>query len=55
MSTCSVNFPPSRPEALVVDAVVRGEVDGHDVRAAGVGTAGLCVSTERLQIPSVIS
>ena len=52
MSTCSVNFLPSCPEALVVDTVVRGEVDGHDVGAAGVGTAGLCVSTERLQIPS---
>ena len=52
MSTCSVNFLPSCPEALVVDTVVRGEVDGHDVRAACVGTAGLCVSTERLQIPN---
>ena len=51
MSTCSVNFLPSCPEALVVDTVVRGEVDGHDVGAACVGTAGLCVSTERLEIP----
>ena len=40
--------------SLVVDTVVRGEVDGHDVRAACVGTAGLCVSTERLEIPSDI-
>ena len=54
MSTCSVNFLPSCPEALVVDTVVRGEIDGHDVGGAGVGTAGLCVSTERLQIPSDI-
>ena len=54
MSTCSVNFLPSCPEALVVDTVVRGEVDGHDVGAACVGTAGLCVSTERLQIPNDI-
>ena len=55
MSTCSVNFLPSCPEALVVDTVVRGEVDGHDVGAACVGTAGLCVSTERLEIPNDIS
>ena len=54
MSTCSVNLLPSYPEALVVDTVVRGEIDGHDVGAAGVGTAGLCVSTERLQIPNDI-
>ena len=54
MSTWSVNFLPSCPEALVVDTVVRGEIDGHDVGAAGVGTAGLCVSTERLQIPNDI-
>ena len=52
MSTCSVNFLPSCPEALVVDTVVRGEVDGHDVRGAYVGTAGLCVSTEGLEIPN---
>ena len=50
--TCSVDFLPSCPEALVVDTVVRCEVDGHDVGAAGVGTAGLCVSTERLEIPN---
>ena len=55
MSICSVNFLPSCPEALVVDTVVGGEIDGHDVGAACVGTAGLCVSTERLEIPSVIS
>ena len=54
MSTCSVNLPPSRPEALVVDTVVCGEVDGHYVGAACVGTAGLCVSTERLEIPNDI-
>ena len=54
VSTCSVNFFPSRPEALVVDTVVCGEVDGHYVGAACVGTAGLCVSTERLQIPNHI-
>ena len=54
MSTCSVNFLPSCPEALVVDTVVRGEVDGHDVGATCVGTAGLCVSTECLEIPSDI-
>ena len=54
MSACSVNFLPSCPEALVVDTVVRGEVDGHDVGAACVGTAGLCVSTERLEITSDI-
>ena len=54
MSTCSVNFLPSCPEALVVDTVVRGEVDGHDVGAAYVGTAGLCVSTERPEIQSDI-
>ena len=54
MSTCSVNFPPSRPEALVVDTVVCGEIDGHDVGATCVGTAGICVSTECLEIPSDI-
>ena len=52
--TCSVDFLPSCPEALVVDTVVCGEVDGHDIGAACVGTAGLCVSTERLEIPSDI-
>ena len=54
MSTCSVNLLPSCPEALVVDTVVRGEIDDHDVGAACVGTAGLCVSTERVEIPNDI-